>query len=111
MRQRRDGKKEGRRGDFPGGPVVKNSLPNAGDMGWIPGQGTKILHAAEQPSAYTMTSESKPCTRKKDSVSSNQCSQIKKEGRKEPQFWDPLIVYIIQMSYLIDKVSSSNNRK
>ena len=32
--------------DFPGGPVV---LPcNAGDMGSIPGQGTKTSHAAEQ---------------------------------------------------------------
>ena len=28
--------------DFPGGPVVKNSPSNAGDMGSIPGQGTKI---------------------------------------------------------------------
>ena len=84
---------------------------NAKGAGWIPGQGTKILHAVEQPSAYTVTSKSKPCTRKKDPVHSNQCSQIKREGRKEPQFWDPLIVYIIQMSYLIDKVSSSNNRK
>ena len=29
-------------GDFPGGPVVKNLPSDAGDMGWIPGQGTKI---------------------------------------------------------------------
>ena len=34
--------------DFPGGPVVKNQPCNAGDMGSIPGQGTKILHATEQ---------------------------------------------------------------
>ena len=34
--------------DFPGGPVVKNPLSNAGDTCSIPGQGTKIPHAAEQ---------------------------------------------------------------
>ena len=31
-------------GDFPGCPVVKTS--NAGDLGSIPGQGTKVPHAA-----------------------------------------------------------------
>ena len=30
---------------LPGGPVIKNLPCNAGDMGSIPGQGTKILHA------------------------------------------------------------------
>ena len=34
--------------DFPGGPVVKNSPSNSGDVGLIPGQGTKILYAAGQ---------------------------------------------------------------
>ena len=34
--------------DFPGGPVVKNPPCNAGDVGSIPGQGTKIPHTAEQ---------------------------------------------------------------
>ena len=34
--------------DFPGGPVVENSPCSAGDTGLIPGQGTKIPHAAEQ---------------------------------------------------------------
>ena len=29
-------------GDFPGGPVVKNPPPNAGDVSSIPGQGNKI---------------------------------------------------------------------
>ena len=32
-------------GDFPGGPVVKNLLSNAGDMGLIPGWGTNIPQA------------------------------------------------------------------
>ena len=35
-------------GDFPGGPVVKNLLCNAGDLGLIPGQETKIPHAVGQ---------------------------------------------------------------
>ena len=34
--------------DFPGAPVVKNPPCNAGDAGSIPGQETKISHAAEQ---------------------------------------------------------------
>ena len=43
--------------DFSGGPVVKNSPPNAGDVGWIPGQGTKIPHAAEQLSPHTAATQ------------------------------------------------------
>ena len=31
--------------DFPGSPVVKNMLSNAGDMGSVPGRGTKIPDA------------------------------------------------------------------
>ena len=34
--------------DFPGSPVVKSLSSNAGDTGSIPGQGTKIPHAAGQ---------------------------------------------------------------
>ena len=34
--------------DFPGGPVVTNLPSNEGDAGSIPGQGTKIPHAAGQ---------------------------------------------------------------
>ena len=43
--------------DFPGGPVVKYPPANAGDMGSIPGQGTKIPHAAEQLSRCAATTE------------------------------------------------------
>ena len=32
--------------DFSGSPVVKNPPSSAGDMGSIPGGGTKIPHAA-----------------------------------------------------------------
>ena len=42
-------------GDFPGGPVVKNPPCNAGDAGLIPGQGTKIPHAAGQLSQRAST--------------------------------------------------------
>ena len=34
--------------DFRRGPVVKNLPCNAGDVGLIPGQGTKIPHAVGQ---------------------------------------------------------------
>ena len=42
---------------WPGGPVVKNPPSNAGDAGSIPGQGTKIPHAAGQPSPRATTTE------------------------------------------------------
>ena len=35
--------------------MVKNPLCNAGDVGQIPGQGTKIPHAAGQLSPYATT--------------------------------------------------------
>ena len=43
--------------DFPGGPVVKNPPYSAGDAGSIPGQGTKIPHAAGQLSPHATTTE------------------------------------------------------
>ena len=43
--------------DFPGGPVVKNPPYNAGDADSIPGQGTKIPHAAGQLSPSATTTE------------------------------------------------------
>ena len=33
-------------GDFSSGPLVKTSLPNAGGVGSIPGQGAKTPHAS-----------------------------------------------------------------
>ena len=44
-------------GGFPGGPVVKNPPYNAGDKGSIPGQGSKIPHAAGQISPCATTTE------------------------------------------------------
>ena len=45
--------------DFPGGPVVKNPSCNARDAGLIPGQGTKIPHAAGQLSLHAATIKTK----------------------------------------------------
>ena len=47
--------------DIPGGPVVKNLTSSAGDMGSIPGRGTKIPHATEQLSLSASTRESMCC--------------------------------------------------
>ena len=43
--------------DFPRCPLVKNPPSNAGDVGSIPGQGTKILHATGQLSPHVTTTE------------------------------------------------------
>ena len=37
--------KEELSGDFPGGPLVDSTHPLQGDLGFIPGRGTKIPHA------------------------------------------------------------------
>ena len=47
--------------DFPGGPVVKNPPSSAGDMGSIPGRGTKVPHAAGQLSPRITTTEPTRC--------------------------------------------------
>ena len=43
--------------DFPGGSVVKNLPSNAGDMGLIPGQRTKIPRAVEHLSSCAATKD------------------------------------------------------
>ena len=48
-------------GDFPRDPMVKNLPCNAGDMGSIPGQGTKIPHTVEQLSLSVTTTEPESC--------------------------------------------------
>ena len=42
---------------FPGGPVVKNPRCNVGDVGLIPGRGTKIPHAMGQLSPHIATTD------------------------------------------------------
>ena len=49
----REKQKKCKLGDFLGGPGVKNSPPNVGDMGLIPGWGTMIPYAMEQLSPRT----------------------------------------------------------
>ena len=44
-------------GDLPHGPVVKNLPCKAGDVGLIPGRGTKPPHAREQLSPHATTTE------------------------------------------------------
>ena len=41
--------------DFPSGPVVRNPPCNAGDVGLIPDQGTRIPHAVRHLNLYTTT--------------------------------------------------------
>ena len=43
--------------DFPGGTVVKNPPSNAGDVGSIPGQGTRSHTHAETKSSRATTKE------------------------------------------------------
>ena len=58
---------------FSGGPVVENPPCNAGQASLIPGQETKIPHAAEQLSPHSTISEPKHsgahwCALTRDSV-------------------------------------------
>ena len=43
--------------DVSGGPVVKNSPSNIGNVGLTSGHGTKVPHAVEQLSPHTATRE------------------------------------------------------
>ena len=45
------------RRDFPGAPVVENLPCSAGDMGSIPGWGTKIPQVSEELSLRATTTE------------------------------------------------------
>ena len=65
--------------DSPRGPVAKDLTYNIGDMGSIPGQGTKIPHAIGQPSLHATTREN-PCTKAKTprATTNTQHNQINK---------------------------------
>ena len=60
-RNRMGNKRYNRTRDFPGGPVVKNLPSSAGDVGSIPGQGTKIPHTVGQLSLCAETREKPVC--------------------------------------------------
>ena len=51
--------------DLPGTPAVKNLPCNAEDVGLVPGQGTKILHAEGQLSPSTQKEKPEHTTKKK----------------------------------------------
>ena len=56
-----------------GGSVVESLPCSAGDVGLIPGQGTKIPHATEQLSLYAATTEARTPVR--ESVCCNEILQ------------------------------------
>ena len=53
---------------------MKNPLANAGDMGLVPGPGTKIPHAAGQLSPHTTTAEPVCSTAQKKSLQGEGCT-------------------------------------
>ena len=59
--------------DSPDGPVVKNPTCNAGDMGSIPGQGSKISHAAGQLNPHAATRESMCCNERSHMTQRGSC--------------------------------------
>ena len=61
---------------FPDGPVVKNPPCNAGKVGPIPGQGTKIQHATEQPGPHATTTETM-CRDERSCVSQPRLHKVK----------------------------------
>ena len=72
--------------DFPGGPVVKNLPSNAGDVGSIPGRGTKIPHAVGQLSLCTTTTEP---TRLNQRARVPQTTEPTRSGTRAPQLQSP----------------------
>ena len=62
--------------DFPGGPVVKNWLSNAGVMGSLPDGGTKIPHATGKLSPWAATREKPTCCNSWARVLQSPCSMI-----------------------------------
>ena len=70
--------------DFPGGPVIKHLPCKAGDVGLIPGLGSKTPHATEQVSRHTATTEplghnqrtQAPVRKIPRATTKTQCSQV-----------------------------------
>jgi len=79
--------------DFPDGPVIKNPCSNSGDMGLIPGWGTKIPYTTGQVSPHTTTREAcvlqwRTSTTKNNSRKSNPPKNVRlyKEKTKTVQW-------------------------
>ena len=85
--------------DFPGGPVVKNLLSNAGDTDLIPGQGTKIPHAMGQLSPCVTTREKASCCG--EDLACCNCDPTKPKQNKTTakREWANRIWYSVQITF------------
>ena len=70
--------------DFPGGPVVEKQPCNAGNMGSIPGQGTKIPRTGRSTEPVHCNSRSL-CTTTRESVLHNERSHMIQQRPCVPQ--------------------------
>ena len=62
--------------DLPGGPVAKHPPANAGDLGLIPGLGTKIPHVMRQLSPCATTESSCPSLQLEKAHTQQKKSQV-----------------------------------
>ena len=76
--------------DFRSDPVVKNLLSNAGNVGSIPGWGTKIPYSAGQLSLHTATREN-PRTAVK-----TQCSPPKRKKVMQSKLGNCVLTRLFQ---------------
>ena len=79
-----DGPSQNMLQDFPGGPGVKNPPPSAGDMGSIPGRGTKI----PDPTKPKASAREKPVQLRPDAAK-NKCFFKKKKKVANIRHSDP----------------------
>ena len=79
-----DGPSQNMLQDFPGGPGVKNPPPSAGDMGLIPGRGTKI----PGPTKPKASAREKPVQLRPDAAK-NKCFFKKKKKVANIRHSDP----------------------
>ena len=76
--------------DFPGGPMIQNPPSNAGNVGSIPGQETKMPHAEGQlspctpqlgsPRAITKTPHSQKKKKRKERKEKKELLSLKKKN-------------------------------
>ena len=80
-------------GGFPGGPVVKNPPSKAGDVGSIPGGGTKIPHTAKQLSPHP-TVKTQSSQKEKKRLMCVNCVAYNKCPLRAPAIFIAVIVII-----------------
>ena len=79
--------------DFPGGPMVKNLPSNARDVSSIPGQGTKILHAAGHIEKASMP-QWKAMYHNKDPVQLPVPPQHTNNVKRQPAEWEEIKCFL-----------------